>query len=510
MNTTAKVSLFDQMAMPDSAATGGDTAARGSTTPEVRQTPHNLEAEQNLLGALLFDNGTYEKISDFLKAEHFYSPAHGRIFAAINKLVDQGMVANPITLKTVFSGDADLQAVGGAEYLKALTESVVSIASAKDYADTIYELFLRRCLVKIGDETTVNAVQHTLDSNAMHQIEEAENKLYSLAERGESSRGFVALKDSVAAAIKMAERAVSRNGHVSGITTGLRDLDSKLGGLQRSDLIILAGRPSMGKTALATNMAVSAAEAYVRSNKSEGGMVAFFSLEMSAEQLAARILANETEISSDKMRKGELHADDFPKFVMASQKLAQMPLYIDDTPALSISAVRTRARRLKRRHGLDLIVVDYLQLLHGSSSNSENRVVEISEISRGLKALAKDLDVPVMALSQLSRAVEQREDKRPQLSDLRESGSIEQDADVVMFVFREQYYHERAVPMLRENEAQDKFNDRYAQWASHGAEISNVADIIIAKQRHGPIGTVKVFFDGQFTRFADLDLRHGG
>jgi replicative DNA helicase len=484
------------------------TPAKGRAEP--RQVPNNVEAEQGLLGALLIDNRAYERISDFLKAEHFYTPAHGRIFAAITKLLERGQVASAVTLKALFDNDDDLAHVGGAAYLADLAANVVTIVNVADYGRTIFELHLRRELIGLGEEMVNTAHQHDLDQSPSDQIETAEKKLFDLANIGDTGGGFLAFSASLAGAIKMAEAAYRRESHITGVTTGLADLNRKLGGLQPSDLLILAGRPSMGKTSLATNMAFAAAEAHAKTHGKEGAMVAFFSLEMSAEQLATRILAEQSQVPSEKIRKGEVRDVEFRRFVEASQTLASLPFYIDDTAALSIAQVRTRARRLKRQYGLGLIVIDYLQLLRGSGSNrsNENRVLEISEITRGLKAIAKELAVPVLALSQLSRAVEQREDKRPQLSDLRESGTIEQDSDVVMFVFREEYYVERDQPTLLKDESQEKFNDRYARWQDRLKSAHQVAEVIIGKARHGPIGTVKLHFDGQFTRFSDLDMHH--
>ena len=376
---------------------------------------------------------------------------------------------------------------------------------------------MRRELIALGEDMVNDAFEPDLESDANQQIETAEHKLFELATAGQVEGGFQPFRLSLTKAIQQAEAAHKRDGKLSGVTTGLRDLDKKLGGLHPSDLVILAGRPSMGKTALATNIAFNAARAY-RTEISpagdktvvDGAVVAFFSLEMSAEQLATQILAERTEISSHKIRQGELLQEEFERLVVAAPELHQLPLYIDDTPALSVSAVRTRARRLARTSGLGLIVIDYLQLLAGTAGKrSENRVQEISDITRSLKALAKELKVPVLALSQLSRQVEQREDKRPQLSDLRESGSIEQDSDVVMFIFREQYYLERAEPGRRPEESEEKFNLRYAEWQKRCAEVFNTAETIVAKQRHGPVGTVRLFFDGQYTRFADLDNWHG-
>jgi replicative DNA helicase len=469
------------------------TPARARAEP--RQMPHNADAEQGLLGALLVDNRAFEKISDFLKAEHFYAPAHGRIFAVIAKLIERGQIASPVTLKALVHDDEDLAHLGGGAYLADLAASVVTILSVEDYGRTIFDLHLRRQLIAMGEEMVSEAHKHDIDQPPTEQIEAVERKLYELATVGDVGSGFVPFSTSLTGAITMAEAAYRRSSHISGVTTGLRDLNKKLGGLQPSDLLILAGRPSMGKTSLATNIAFNAAQAYAQSNGKEGAVVAFYSLEMSAEQLATRILSEVSEVGSEKIRKGEVRDVEFRRFVEASQTLASIPLYIDDTPALSIAQVRTRSRRLKRQFGLGLIVIDYLQLLRGTGS-VESRVLEISEITRGLKALAKELSVPVMALSQLSRAVEQRDDKRPQLSDLRESGTIEQDSDVVMFVFREEYYIERRQP--------SEGTPEHMSWQAEMEKAHNIAEVIIGKQRHGPVGTVKLHFDGQFTRFSDL------
>lgn len=477
---------------------------QGDRVPAYRVLPHNQEAEQGLLGALLVDNRTYEKISDITKPPHFYLPAHQRIFEAIVKLIDRGQTASPVTLKNYFQQDADLQQVGGAEYLADLAANVIGVMNAAEYAATLYDLFLRRELIALGEEVVNQAFAHTLDADAKTAIEQAETKLYQLAETGESKGSFITLRDSVITAIAHAEKAFKTEGHVTGVTTGLLDMDKKLGGFQNSDLLILAGRPSMGKTALATNMAFNAAKRYAESGGAEGARVGFFSLEMSADQLATRILADQSGISGDAIRKGNIKQDDFRAFVEASQKLSQIPFYIDDVPALTIGAIRTRARRLKRQHGLDLLVIDYLQLLRGTGSrqSESNRVLEVSEITRGLKAIAKELQIPVLALSQLSRQVEQREDKRPQLSDLRESGSIEQDSDVVMFVYREEYYLSRAEP--------EPGTEKHMKWQENMERSHNIGECIIAKQRHGPIGTVRLHFNPNLTRFSDLDPAHRG
>lgn len=474
-----------------------------------RMAPQNLEAEQGLLGAILVDNRALERV-DFLKPEHFYAPAHQRIFKAIQTLTNRGQTASPVTLKAYFEKDQDLESVGGAVYLADLAGSVITVINVLDYATAIYDLHLRRELITFGNEVVNEAFSHDIDRNANDCITDAESKLYSLAESGEVKQGFVTLRDSILASIENAEKAFNTKGQVTGCTTGLKDLNDKLGGLHPSDLLILAGRPSMGKTALATNIAFNAAKAYATSGGQEGAITAFFSLEMSHDQLTTRILADQASISSDALRKGNISEVQFRDFAQAAHALSSIPLYIDDTPSLSIGAVRSRARRLQRQHGLGLIVIDYLQLLRGSGSrqSESNRVLEVSEITRGLKALAKELSVPVLALSQLSRGVEQREDKRPMLSDLRESGSIEQDSDVVMFVYREEYYLSREEPAQRPSETTEKFNERYANWSQRLQETANIAEAIVAKQRHGPIGIVKMMFDPNFTRFSDLETRY--
>jgi replicative DNA helicase len=483
----------------------------GEVPPRVP--PHNYEAEMALLGAILANNLVFDKVNEFLRPDHFADALHGRIYEAAGKLIERGQIANVLTLKNLFDQDPALIELGGAQYLARLAASVVTVINAEDYGHAIHDLYLRRELIDLGEEMVNTAHTHDLDLSAVQQIETAEQHLYNLAETGDTEGGLEPLTAALTGAIKMAEAAVLREGHVTGVTTGLADLDKKLGGLQPSDLVILAARPSMGKTSLATNIAYNSAQAYEEVRDALGGIkvangakVAFFSLEMSAEQLAMRILAERTEISSDRIRRGEISRDDdFSRLVAAAQELQTLHLFIDDTPGLTVPAMRTRARRLKRRHGLQLIVVDYIQLMRSPAGmRSENRVQEVSEITRGLKAIAKELDVPVLALSQLSRAVEQREDKRPQLADLRESGSIEQDADVVMFIFREEYYHERGEPKQREDESNEKFAERHARWLERGERIHNVAEVHIAKQRHGPIGVVELFFDGMVTKFSNL------
>ena len=488
------------------------TPLRGGEAAPPRIPPHNYEAEQALLGAILANNLVFDKVNEFLRSEHFADTLHGRIYEAAGTLIQRGQIANFLTLKNMFDQDAALAEAGGAQYLARLTAAVVTIINAEDYGRTIHDLFLRRELIHIGEGTVNDAYRYDLESSAAEQIEKTEQQLYRLAETGQTENALRPLSAAMARAIEVAEKAYKRDSHVTGVTTGLDDLDRKLGGLHPSDLVVLAGRPSMGKTALATNIAFNAAKAYKEARDAsgavsvlEGAKVAFFSLEMSAEQLATRIISEHTEISSDRIRRGDVREADFPKFVAAAQALHRLPFFIDDTPALTVPALRTRARRLKRQHGLGLIVIDYLQLMRTAGrSQPENRVQEISEITRGLKAVAKELDVPVLALSQLSRAVEQREDKRPQLSDLRESGSIEQDADVVMFIYRDQYYHERSQPKQRDDESDEKFNQRMDRYQDKGARIHNVAEVNLAKQRHGPIGTIELFFDGTVTKFANL------
>ncbi len=482
------------------------TPLRGADTPTAPRTPpRNLDAEQALLGAILMNNRAYERVSEFLRPEHFSDPANGKIFQAMARLIDQNQIADVVTLKALFERDQELADIGGTGYLARLAGSAITVINAGDYGKTIHDAHLRRQLIDIGDQMINGAFGADMDLTAVDQIEKSEQQLFDLASTGQTEGGFKSLDSAVKTAIGMAEAAFKRAGRVVGVTTGFRDLDARLGGLHPSDLIILAGRPAMGKTALATNIAYNAARARMERGEEEGAVVGFFSMEMSSEQLATRLLSERAEIGSDRIRRGAITQEEFPRVVQAAQELHRLPLHIDDTPALTVSALRTRARRLKRQQGLGLIVVDYLQLAQGSKSGkAENRVQEISEITRGLKALAKELNVPVIALSQLSRAVEQREDKRPQLADLRESGSIEQDADVVMFIYRHEYYLQREEPQKRADESDEKFNDRVERWQQRAEEAHNKAEVIVGKQRHGPTGTVSLFFDGNFTKFADL------
>lgn len=488
------------------------SAVAVGSSPEYRQAPHNIEAEQALLGALLVNNKAFERVSEFLRAEHFYDASHSKIYAAINTTLERGQIANPVTLKPYFETDQQLQqSWGGVGYLAQLAASVITVVNAEDYGRTLHDLYLRRQLIEVGENTVLDAYQPTADESAMELIEGAEAKLFDLASTGDVRGGFVALEKSLTQAVRTAETAFKNDSSITGVTTGLRDLDRRLGGLQKSDLVILAARPAMGKTSLAINIAYAAAKACLKSNGREGAGVAFFSLEMSAEQLANRVLADAASIPSDKIRRGEIKQEDFQRIYSAAQELYSLPLYIDDTPGLSIAGLRTRARRLKRQHPeVGLICVDYLQLLRGSSNKGgDNRVQEISEITRGLKIIAKELNMPVLALSQLSRAVEAREDKRPQLADLRESGTIEQDADVVMFIYRQEYYLSREEPTKKGDEADDKFLQRCQRWQENMEKVHNLAEVIIAKQRHGAVGSVDLFFEGMFTRFADVDKEHG-
>ncbi|PHQ70897.1 MAG: replicative DNA helicase [Sneathiella sp.] len=474
----------------------GQTEDTNSASLAYRSAPHNIEAEQDLLGAILVNNEAASKVTGFLRSEHFSEDVHTRIYDAATILIERGEIADPVTLKSYFDNDSALADIGGSQYLARLAASATTIINAENYGRLIYDLAMRRELILLGEEIVNTAYDSDLDETSQSQIEEAEKKLFALAENGSHEGALTPVRVAISEALKSIEEAFQRDGNMVGVTTGLKDMDAKLGGLHNSDLLILAGRPSMGKTSLATNIAYNAAKAYHASGGKEGAVVGFFSLEMSAEQLVGRILAEATEISSEKLRRGDLTDDEFAnKLVPQSALLSELPLYIDDTPALSIAALRTRARRLKRSHGLGLIVVDYLQLMKGSGRRTDNRVQEISEVTQGLKAIAKEMDMPVVALSQLSRQVENRDDKRPQLSDLRESGSIEQDSDVVMFVYREEYYEERKEP--------SEGTPEHAEWQERMARLHNMAEVIIGKQRHGPIGIIKLNFKPEFTRFGD-------
>jgi replicative DNA helicase len=465
--------------------------------------PSNIDAEQALLGALLYDNAAYERLIDRLQPTHFHEPFHQRLFAVMEDHFKRGQLAEPILLADRFKADPAFEELGGLRYLADLVDRAPPAVNAPDYARTIYDLALRRDLIRIGGEIASGAAADA-ERPARDQIEAAEQQLFVLAETGGVSTGFVTFVKAVQGAVEMALEAYSRDGGLAGVSTGLSDLDRQLGGLHPSDLVILAGRPSMGKTALATNIAFNVAKTYAydlqpdgSKKTASGGVVAFFSLEMSAEQLAMRLLAEASGVSSDRLRKGEIDQHEFARVRDAAFEIQECPLYIDATGGLSIAKLSARARRLKRMHGLDLIVVDYLQLVTGSDLKSnDNRVQEVSQITQGLKALAKELSVPVLALSQLSRQVETREDKKPQLSDLRESGSIEQDADAVMFVYRESYYLGRSPP--REG------TPEHLVWQEEMDKVRGLAEVIIGKQRHGPIGTVRLHFNEDLTKFGNL------
>ncbi len=470
-------------------------------TPIFREEPHNLEAEQALLGAILVNNEALDRVSNFLKPAHFFDSLHGRIFETASKLIMGGKRATPITLKTFFQADEPVGELSVPQYLGRLAANATTIINAEDYGRTVYDLAVRRQLIEIGETMVNTAYDSPIDAPPSNQIEDAEQQLYELAETGKYGSGFEPFSSALTDAIDMAANAYRRDGGLSGLATGFNDLDQRMGGLQPSDLIIIAGRPSMGKTALATNIAYHVAKAYTGNQEGDappdGAVVGFFSLEMSAEQLATRIIAEQSYIPSERIRRGRIDSDEFDRIVEVSQELQNVPLFIDQTGGITVAQLAARARRLKRQRGLGFIVVDYLQLLSGSSRRAqEGRVQEVSEITTGLKALAKELHVPILALSQLSRQVEQREDKRPQLADLRESGSIEQDADVVMFVFREEYYLERSQP--REN------TEEHRQWQTDMEAVTGKADVIIGKQRHGPTGTVTLQFTPEFTRFSNL------
>jgi replicative DNA helicase len=476
----------------------------GEENGELNETvPHHIEAEQQLLGAILTNNDIFDRVAAVIDASHFYEPVHARIWEVAAARITKNALASPVTLKAFLEEDEGLKELGGPTYLARLAGAAISSFAARDYAQMIRDLAVRRDLISLGRDISDKAAKVDVESGPSEQIVEAEQALYQLGEQGQSSQGFQSFLTAVTDAVKIANAAYQRDGGLAGLSTGFTDLDKKLGGLHRSDLLILAGRPSMGKTALATNIAFAIAKAYARGQKPDGtegavngGVVGFFSLEMSSEQLAARVLSEASEVPSEQIRRGDMTEPEFRRFVDAAKTLEACPLFIDDTPALPISQLAARARRLKREHGLDVLIVDYLQLVRAASAK-DNRVNEISEITQGLKAIAKELDIPVVALSQLSRQVESREDKRPQLSDLRESGSIEQDADVVMFVFREEYYKEREKPG-------DHDLEKMALWQDEMERLHGRAEIVIGKQRHGPIGTVELSFEGRFTRFGNL------
>ena len=459
---------------------------------QFKELPNNIEAEQAVIGSILVSNDIFDEISTIISSINFYDPMHQKIFEAIESLVYKGMLANPITLKNYFEDEKDDLNVP--EYLVKITKFSTSVRQAVEYSKIIYDMFVRRELIKISEQTIDSAKLNELDTNGQTIIENSERLLFDLAEKGSFNSSLVKFDEAMKQTIEMASAAYKNEEGIVGVPTGLRDLDDKLGGLHQSDLIIIAGRPSMGKTSLATNIAFNAAQKLQESGKKSS--IAFFSLEMSSEQLSTRIISEQARISSNDIRRGRISDEQFDKFLETSKNIAELPLYIDETPAISIAAMSNRARRIKRLFGLDMIVVDYIQLMRGTTYNKDGRVQEISQITQGLKAIAKELGVPVVALSQLSRQVEQRDDHKPQLSDLRESGSIEQDADVVMFVYREGYYLSRKEP--REATVE------HAEWQAKMNEVAHLAQIIIGKQRHGPIGNITLEFEERFTKFKDI------
>ncbi len=461
---------------------------------QFKELPNNIEAEQAVIGSILVSNDIFDEINTIISSINFYDPMHQRIFEAVESLIYKGMLANPITLKNYFEDEKD--DINVPEYLIKITKFSTSVRQAIEYSKIIYDMFVRRELIKISEQTIDSAKLNDLDTNGQTIIENSERLLFDLAEKGSFNSSLVKFDEAMKQTIEMASAAYKNEEGIVGVPTGLRDLDDRLGGLHQSDLIIIAGRPSMGKTSLATNIAFNAAQKLQDSGKKS--TIAFFSLEMSSEQLSTRILAEQARIRSNDIRRGRISDEQFDKFLETSKNISELPLYIDETPAISIAALSNRARRIKRLFGLDMIVVDYIQLMRGSSLNKDGRVQEISQITQGLKAIAKELSIPVVALSQLSRQVEQRDDHKPQLSDLRESGSIEQDADVVMFVYREGYYLQRREP--REATVE------HAEWQAKMNEVAHLAEIIIGKQRHGPVGKVTLEFEEQFTKFKDTQL----
>ena len=462
---------------------------------EIKELPHNAEAEQGLLGAILLNNDIADDVNSIIDANHFFEEIHRKIYEVVNRLIAKGQLATPVTLKSYFEVEKSLEEIGGSAYLARLANAAVSLEYAKNYAQIIYDLAVRRNLYILGGNIEHSALESDIDINPSELIETAEKELYQISEKGSQLHAMQNFSNSLEDAMVQITKAYENDSSVTGISTGFVDLDQKLGGLHPSDLLILAGRPSMGKTSLATNIAFNIAKKAYDNNDKDSN-VAFFSLEMSAEQLATRVLSEQAKISSNEMRKGNLSESDLDSLVSTSQKIVEMPLFIDDTPAINIATLASRARRLKRKHGLGVIIVDYLQLLRPpKTSRGESRVQEVSEITQGLKALAKELNIPILALSQLSRQVEQREDKRPQLSDLRESGSIEQDSDVVMFIFREEYYLERTAPSPGTSE--------YIDWQQKMSEIHGQAELLIGKQRHGPTGNIRLSFESKFTRFGN-------
>ena len=468
-----------------------------------RTAPNNIEAEQALLGAILVNNDAYYRVSDFLKAEHFFEPLHRQIYKVTTDMIRAAKRANPVTIKTFLPADEKIGDLTVATYLARLAAEATTIINAEDYGRSVYDLHIRRHLITVGEDMVNIAYDAPVEMPPAAQIEDAERRLFELAESGQYNGGFHDFASALNTAIDNASEAFKRDGGLSGIATGIHALDTRMGGLQKSDLIIIAGRPGMGKTSLATNIAFNIAHNYLPGTEADGtakaadgGIVGFFSLEMSAEQLATRIISEQAEVSSSKIRRGEISEPEFEMLVACAQQMSRIPLFIDETGGISIAQLAARARRLKRQRGLDVLIIDYIQLMQGSRRGNENRVQEVTEITTGLKALAKDLNIPIIALSQLSRQVESRDDKRPQLSDLRESGSIEQDADVVLFVFREEYYLQSKEP--------DPNDPKRAEWLEKFEKVRGKAEVIIAKQRHGPTGTARLAFQPMYTRFSDL------
>ena len=486
-------------------------SVRNKENQEISEKFQNFDAEIAVIGCLLWDNKSYEKIADFLIEDHFIDLNNKNIFKTIKRLLDKNILVTPITLKNYLE-ENDKDSFDNYTYLNQIKDSAPSTQNAYQYARLLYDLHIKRSLIGIGKNIIQDTISNEEDLEGINLIENAENDLYNLSQTGSSDRKYSLFGESLKKAIDVIDQSFKREGKIAGLPSGLKDLDKKLGGFHNSDLIIIAGRPSMGKTALGTNIAFNAAKKFKEKedefgNKTtiDGGKIAFFSLEMSSEQLATRVLAEQSKISGDKMRKAELNKEDFKKIAKVSSELENLNLVIDDNPILTISSLRARARRLKRLYDIDMIIIDYLQLMSGSQNvRNDGRVQEISEITRGLKAIAKELNIPIIALSQLSRQVEQREDKRPLLADLRESGTIEQDSDVVMFIFRESYYLERMEPIKKPDEQNDRYNERHQRWRELCESRYNIADIIIAKQRHGPTGAIKTHFDPNFTKFSDL------
>ena len=486
-------------------------SVRNKENQEISEKFQNFDAEIAVIGCLLWDNKSYEKIADFLIEDHFIDLNNKNIFKTIKRLLDKNILVTPITLKNYLE-ENDKDSFDNYTYLNQIKDSAPSTQNAYQYARLLYDLHIKRSLIGIGKNIIQDTISNEEDLEGINLIENAENDLYNLSQTGSSDRKYSLFGESLKKAIDIIDQSFKREGKIAGLPSGLKDLDKKLGGFHNSDLIIIAGRPSMGKTALGTNIAFNAAKKFKEKedefgNKTtiDGGKIAFFSLEMSSEQLATRVLAEQSKISGDKMRKAELNKEDFKKIAKVSSELENLNLVIDDNPILTISSLRARARRLKRLYDIDMIIIDYLQLMSGSQNvRNDGRVQEISEITRGLKAIAKELNIPIIALSQLSRQVEQREDKRPQLADLRESGTIEQDSDVVMFIFRESYYLERMEPIKKPDEQNDRYNERHQRWRELCESRYNIAEIIIAKQRHGPTGKIKTHFDPNFTKFSDL------